>query len=394
MNKMTAKDFALGGKRVFLRVDFNVPLKNGQIEDDRRIQESLPTIQYLMQQKAKIIIASHLGRPKGKKVPEMSLKPVSERLSELIGQGTKMASDCIGEEVKAQVLSLNPGESLLLENVRFHPEEQQNEPNFAKELASLAEVYINDAFGSAHRAHASTEGITKFLKPCLAGFLMEKELTYLGKILEDPKHPFVTILGGAKVSDKIDLIENFLDKVDRFLIGGAMAYTFLKAKGISVGQSLTEDDKLDLAKFLLEKCHKKNIPIVLPVDHKVMDESGEKVFDAEDEAIGENLKGADIGPRTISLFVEEIKQAASVLWNGPLGVFEQEPFSAGTKSVASAIKDSNCLSVVGGGDTASAINKFGLKEGFDHISTGGGASLEFLSGKTLPGVSALTDKGE
>lgn len=394
MNKMTAKDFALGGKRVFLRVDFNVPLKNGQIEDDRRIQESLPTIQYLMQQKAKIIIASHLGRPKGKKVPEMSLKPVSERLSELIGQETKIAADCIGEEVKAQALSLNPGESLLLENVRFHPEEQKNEPNFAKELASLAEVYINDAFGSAHRAHASTEGITKFLKPCLAGFLMEKELAYLGQILENPKHPFVTILGGAKVSDKIDLIENFLDKVDRFLIGGAMAYTFLKAKGISVGQSLTEDDKLHLAKSLLEKCQKKNIPIVLPIDHKVMDESGEKAFDAEDEAIGENLKGADIGPSTISLFVEEIKQAASVLWNGPLGVFEQEPFSAGTKSVASAIKDSKCLSVVGGGDTASAINKFGLKEGFDHISTGGGASLEFLSGKTLPGVAALTDKGE
>jgi phosphoglycerate kinase len=394
MNKMTVKDLALGEKRVFLRVDFNVPLKDGHIEDDRRIQESLPTIQHLLQQKAKIIIASHLGRPKGKNVPAMSLKPVSKRLGELTGQETKMAEDCIGDEVKAQALSLKPGESLLLENLRFHPEEQKNDPHFAEELASLAEVYVNDAFGSAHRAHASTEGITKFLNPCLAGFLMEKELTYLGQILENPMHPFVAILGGAKVSDKIDLIENFLDKVDRFLIGGAMAYTFLKAKGVPVGESLTEDDKLDLAKSLLDKCQKKNIPMVLPIDHKVTDESGEKALDADEESIGENFKGADIGPKTISLFVKEIGQAASIVWNGPLGVFEKESFSAGTKSIALAIRDSNGLSVIGGGDTASAINKFGLKEGFDHISTGGGASLEFLSGKTLPGVAALTDKGE
>ncbi len=394
MNKMTVRDFALEGKRVFLRVDFNVPLKDGHIEDDRRIQESLPTIKYLLQQKAKIIIASHLGRPKGKKIPEMSLNPVSKRLGELIGQETKMAADCIGHEVKAQALSLKPGETLLLENVRFHPEEQKNDPQFAKELASLAEVYVNDAFGSAHRAHASTEGITKFLNPCLAGFLMEKELTYLSQIIENPKHPFVAILGGAKVSDKIDLIENFLDQVDRFLIGGAMAYTFLKAKGLSVGRSLIEDDKLDLAKSLLEKCQRKNIPMILPIDHKVTDDSGKQILDTEDESIGENFKGVDIGPKTIALFVKEIGQAASIVWNGPLGMFEMESFSAGTKSVALAIGDSNALSVIGGGDTASAINKFGLKKGFDHISTGGGASLEFLSGKILPGVAALTNKGE
>lgn len=394
MDKRTVKDFALNGKRVFLRVDFNVPLKEGHIEDDRRIKESLPTIQYLLQQKAKVIIASHLGRPKGKKVPEMSLQPVSRHLSELTGLEIQMVGDCIGKDVQHQAHSLNQGEALLLENVRFHPGEEKNDPSFAKELASLAEIYVNDAFGSAHRAHASTEGITKFVKPCLAGFLMEKELSYLGQILENPKHPFLTILGGAKVSDKIDLIENLLDKVDSFLIGGAMAYTFLKARGVSVGQSLTEDDKLDLAASLLEKCQKNNISMILPIDHKVTDDSGEKAFDAESESIGEKLKGADVGPKTISLFEKEIDQAASVFWNGPLGVFEKESFSAGTKKVALAIRDSKCLSVIGGGDTASAISKFGLEEGFDHISTGGGASLEFLSGKILPGVAALTDKGE
>lgn len=394
MNKMTVKDFALEGKRVFLRVDFNVPLEAGRIGDDQRIQASLPTIQYLLQKKAKVIIASHLGRPKGKKIPEMSLEPVSRRLSELTGKEIKMARDCIGDEVKTQAFSLRSGECLLLENVRYHQEEQKNDHHFAGELASLAELYVNDAFGSAHRAHASTEGITNFLKPCLAGFLMEKELTYLGQVIQNPKHPFLAILGGAKVSDKIDLIENFLGKVDLFLIGGAMAYTFLKARGVPVGGSLIEEDKLELAGSLMEKCQEKNVPVILPIDHKVMDDSGENAFDEESESIRESFRGADIGPKTISLFVKEISQAASVVWNGPLGIFEKEPFSAGTKSVALAIKESDCLSVIGGGDTASAINKFGLKEGFDHISTGGGASLEFLSGKILPGVAALTDKGE
>lgn len=391
---MTVKDFPLEGKRVFLRVDFNVPLKAGNIDDDRRIKESLPTIKYLIQQKAKIVIASHLGRPKGEKVAEMSLEPVSRRLSELISQKIEMGADCIGPEVKNQARSLKAGEALLLENVRFYSGEEKNDPRFAEELASIAEIYVNDAFGSAHRAHASTEGITKFLKPCLAGFLMEKELMYLSQILENPKHPFLAILGGAKVSDKIDLIENLLDKVDGFLIGGAMAYTFLKARGISVGKSIIEDDKFDMAKSLLGKCQKKNIPMILPIDHKVTDDSGEKVLDTDSESIEENFKGADIGPKTISLFETEIGRAATIFWNGPLGVFEKEKFSAGTKNVAFAIKDSKSLSILGGGDTASAIAKFGLKEGFDHISTGGGASLEFVSGKILPGVAALTDKGD
>lgn len=393
MDKMTVADYPLKGKRVFLRVDFNVPLKDGTIKDDRRIKESLPTIHYLMEQGARTIIASHLGRPKGKFVKEMSLKPVAGRLSELTGKAVKMAPDCIGEETRKLAESLSPGELLLLENLRFHPEEEKNDPEFSKELASLAEIYVNDAFGSAHRAHASVEGISKFLKPCLAGFLMEKELKYLSEITGAPKHPFVTILGGAKVSDKIELIENILSKVDKFLIGGAMAYTFMKAQGTPVGKSLTEDDRLDLARSLFEKCKERNIGIILPLDHLVVEEKEEaKAIETADEKIGEDQKGMDIGPKTASAFEKEIARAETIFWNGPMGVFENDLFSEGTRKVALAIAASNGLSVVGGGDSAAALKRFGLEEGIDHISTGGGASLEFVSGLPLPGIAALTDK--
>lgn len=393
MNKMTIRDVQLKGKRVFLRVDFNVPLKEGVIKDDRRIRESIPTITFLLEQEVSLIVASHLGRPKGKVVPEMSLTPVAARLGEIIGRKVKMAKDCIGDNVKKEAASLSPGEVMLLENLRFHLEEEKNEPSFAKELASLADVYVNDAFGAAHRAHASVEGISRFIQPRLAGFLIEKELEYLGKITENPKRPFIAILGGAKVSDKIKLIENLIPKIDAFLIGGAMAYTFLKARGIPIGKSLAEDDKLELAKSLIEKCTSKNVRLLLPVDHIAAEKSDEKGgIEIENETIGENLIGVDIGPKTISLFEKEIGKAETIFWNGPLGIFENEAFSEGTRKIALAITASNGLSVVGGGDSSSAIKKFGFEDGFDHISTGGGASLEFVSGLTLPGIAVLTEK--
>ncbi len=393
MNKMTIRDAQLKGKRIFLRVDFNVPLKEGVIKDDRRIRESLPTITFLLEQEAILIVASHLGRPKGKVVPDMSLKPVAARLEELIGRKVKMAKDCVGDSVQKEAASLSPGEILLLENLRFHLEEEKNDPSFSKELSSLADVYVNDAFGAAHRAHASVEGISRFLQPRLAGFLIEKELEYLGKITEHPKRPFIAILGGAKVSDKIKLIENLIPKVDAFLIGGAMAYTFLKARGISIGKSLAEDDKLELASSLIEKCASKNVRLLLPVDHVAAEEGDEKHrIEVESEAMGEDLKGADIGPKTISLFEKEIGKAETIFWNGPMGIFENDAFSEGTRKIALAIAASNGLSVVGGGDSSSAIKKFGLENGFDHISTGGGASLEFVSGLTLPGIAVLTEK--
>ncbi|MEW5806631.1 MAG: phosphoglycerate kinase [Acidobacteriota bacterium] len=393
MDKMTIRDFPLKDRRVFLRVDFNVPLKEGTIKDDRRIRESLPTIDFLIEQGVKLIIASHLGRPGGKVIEEMSLEPVSTRLAQLTGKKVKMAPDCIGEETRRMAMSLAPGDMLLLENLRFHPEEEKNDPGFSKELACLADVYVNDAFGAAHRAHASVEGIGKFLKPCLAGFLMEKELKYLSEITGNPKHPFVTILGGAKVSDKIKLINNLLRKVDKLLIGGAMAYTFMKAQGIPVGNSLTEEDRLELANSILEKCREHNIQMILPLDHIVVDDrDGEKVMETLDENIGEGRKGMDIGPKTISTFEQQIADAETIFWNGPMGVFENDLFSEGTRKVALAIAASKGLSVVGGGDSAAALKKFGLEEGIDHISTGGGASLEFVSGIPLPGILVLTDK--
>jgi phosphoglycerate kinase len=394
-NKQTIEDITVTGKRVFCRVDFNVPIdKQGTITDDTRIRAALPTIRYLLKNDAKLILASHLGRPKGKPDPAASLAPVATYLGSLLGQQVIMAPDCIGPETTALAKKLEPGQVMLLENVRFHAGETDNDPAFAAQLAALAEVYVNDAFGSAHRAHASTEGVARILQPSVAGLLMQNELQYLGSALDNPQRPFVAILGGAKVSDKITVIEKLLEKVDVVLIGGGMAYTFLKAQGISIGSSLVEEDRLGMALDLLAKAKQKNVKIFLPADHLVAETfaANSPFTVVSNDQFPATGMGLDIGPQTIATYQQQIASAATVLWNGPMGVFEFEAFAKGTFAVAEALAACNCLSIIGGGDSVAAVNKANLQDKMTHISTGGGASLEFLEGKALPGVVALSDK--
>ncbi|NLH13528.1 MAG: phosphoglycerate kinase [Firmicutes bacterium] len=394
MNKITIDDLEVSGKRVFVRADFNVPMDNNQnITDDRRISAAIPTIQRLLDKGAKVILASHLGRPKGKRVETMSLKPVAERLSELLNRNVTMLDDCIGPEVEKAVAAMSPGDVVLLENLRFYAEEEANDPEFSKKLASLADVYVNDAFGTAHRAHASTEGITKYL-PAAAGYLVQKEIEIMGKALTNPERPFLAILGGAKVSTKIDVITNLLDKVDTLIIGGGMTYTFFKARGWEVGNSLLESDKLETAREIERLAEEKGVKLLLPVDNVIADDfsatANTKVVDAG--SIPEGWEGLDIGPRTIDLFVNEIKKARTVIWNGPLGAFEMEPFAKGTQAIAEALAQSDAVTIVGGGDSAAAVEQMGFADKMTHVSTGGGAALEFLEGKILPGIAALNDK--
>lgn len=390
MDKLTIRDIDLKGRRVLTRVDFNVPLANGKVADDTRIRAALPTINCMRDKGAKVILITHLGRPKGV-TESLRLDPVAFRLSEL-GIPVKKLNDCIGDEVKKAVSEMKEGDVILLENVRFYPEEEKNDPKFAQELASLADIYVNDAFGTAHRAHASTEGVARFL-PAVAGFLMEKEIKFFSKVLESPERPFVAVLGGAKVSDKIGVIKNLLEKVDILLIGGGMAYTFLKSLGYEVGQSICEVDKLSLAKELLDLAKEKNVELVLPVDVVIADkfapDANTKVVPVSQ--IPNDWQGLDIGPQTREIFAQKVSQARTIVWNGPLGVFEMSAFSEGTKAVGTAISNVNALKVVGGGETAEAVEKFGLTEKMTHVSTGGGASLEFLEGKVLPGVAILDD---
>ena len=395
--KLSVKDLDLRGKRVFVRVDFNVPIKDGTIGDDTRIRASLPTIRYALEQGATVILASHLGRPKGKPSPGLSLRPIAARLSALLGKPVTFAEDCIGDAAARAVEQHHAagGGVVLLENLRFHPEEEKNDPAFAKSLASLADAYVDDAFGAAHRAHASVEGITHDLPRAAAGLLMEQELQYLGHAIESPDRPFVTILGGAKVSDKLDVIQNLLGKVDRLLIGGAMAYTFFKSRGVPIGRSLVEDDKLDAARAITADAATRGVPIELPVDHVVTDrmENGaaHEVLAIGDPRIGDRL-GVDIGPATIAAYDAFITSARTVVWNGPMGVFEIEAFAAGTMAVAHAVAAVKGTTIIGGGDSIAAVKKAGVADRITHISTGGGASLEFLGGRTLPGVAALTDR--
>lgn len=404
MTKLSIRDLDLAHKHVFMRVDFNVPLTEdgAEITDDTRIKETLPTIEYALRHKAKLILASHLGRPKGKVNLKYSLRPVVDRLRTLLdhrlGEKTNVAfaPDCVGDIAKELARQLESGQVLLLENLRFHPEEEANDPEFAKKLASLCELYVNDAFGSAHRAHASTEGITHFVKQSAAGLLMEKELTYLGKALEAPARPFVAILGGAKVSDKIEVIDNLLGKVDALLIGGGMAYTFLKAKGQEVGKSLLEADKIDVAKDALAKAAAKKVRFVLPVDHVLADkfaaDAATKIVEG-DGAFPAEWMALDIGPKTVALFEKEIGAAATIVWNGPMGVFEMPAFAKGTTAIAKAVAENqDAITIIGGGDSVAAVKQAGVADQIKHISTGGGASLEFLEGKKLPGVEALTGK--
>jgi phosphoglycerate kinase len=392
-NKKSVEDIDVSGKKVLVRCDFNVPLKDGAITSDKRIVAALPTIKYLLEHGAAVILCSHLGRPKGEFKPEFSLAPVAVRLGELLGKPVIMAKDVVGEDAKAKAAALKPGELLMLENVRFEAGETKNNPDLAKAFASLAEIYVNDAFGSAHRAHASTAGVADYL-PAVCGFLIQKEITVMGKALSDPKRPFVAILGGAKVSDKIGVINNLLDKVDTLIVGGGMAYTFAKAQGYSIGDSLCEDDKVELAREMLEKAKAKGVKLLLPVDNRVGDK-----FDANcsvkvvgSDNIPDGWMGMDIGPETEKLFCEAIKGAGTVVWNGPMGVFEFDKFAGGTLAVAKAVADSGAVSIIGGGDSAAAVAKLGFGDKMTHISTGGGASLEFLEGLELPGIAALNNK--
>ncbi len=401
MPKLSIRNLDLTDKRVLIRVDFNVPLKDGIITDDTRIRETLPTIEYALRHKAKVILCSHLGRPKGKPVESMSLRPLVDHLRTLLDsilgddENVAFSPNCVGIVASEMAANLESGQPLLLENLRFHPEEEANDPAFAKKLASLCDIYVNDAFGSAHRAHASTEGITHFVKLSAAGLLMEKELNYLGKALTEPDKPFIAIIGGAKVSDKIDVIDNLLEKADAIIIGGGMAYTFLNAQGQSTGKSLVETDKIDVAKAALEKAKAKGVRFLLPVDHVLADKfapnaktqifSGKGAFPAE-------MMALDIGPKSIALFEDEIAEARTVIWNGPMGVFEMPAFAHGTNAIAHAVaRNHDATTIVGGGDSVAAIQQSGVANRITHISTGGGASLEFLEGKTLPGVAALTD---
>ena len=394
MSKKTVKDIDLKGKKVFVRCDFNVPMdENKNITDNRRIVAALPTIKYLIEQNCKVILSSHLGRPKGEFKPEYSLAPVAAELSKQLGQEVLMATDVIGESAKTLAANLQEGQVMLLENVRFHKEETDNEPEFAKELASMAEIFVNDAFGTAHRAHASTEGVSHYL-PSVSGFLIEKELKFLGEALNNPERPFVAILGGAKVSDKIGVIDSLLEKVDTLMIGGGMAYTFFKAQGYEVGNSLCEPDKCELALSLMEKAKAKGVKLLLPIDTKIG-----KEFKPDTESktvawteIPTEWEGFDIGEKTIEMFKEELKTAKTVIWNGPLGLFEFEQFAIGTNSIANALAELEATTIIGGGDSAAAVEKAGLADKMTHISTGGGASLEFLEGKKLPGIECLQDK--
>jgi len=394
LNKKSVADIDVAHKKVFVRCDFNVPIKNGAISDDKRIRESLKTIQYLVDHKAKVILASHLGRPeKGGFEPEFSLAPVAQRLSELLKMPVKMAKDVIGPSAKEMAANLADGEVMVIENVRFHKEETKNDPAFAKELASLAEIFVNDAFGSAHRAHASTAGIASFL-PAVSGFLIQKELDIMGKALSDPKRPFVVILGGAKVSDKIGVINNLIEKVDTIIIGGGMAYTFIKAKGYGIGKSICEEDKLDYAKEMMDKAAKRGIQFLIPLDNKVAKEFNENApcTVVESTAIPADSMGLDIGPKTEKLFCDAIKGAGTVIWNGPMGVSEWKNYAHGTFEVAEALANSGAISIIGGGDSAAAVEQMGLADKMTHVSTGGGASLEFLEGLELPGIACLNDK--
>jgi len=391
MTIRTVDQIELHGKRVFIRVDFNVPLdEKSKITDDTRIILSLPTIRFVMEAGGKAILASHLGRPKGKRDSKFSLSPVAERLSQLLGKKVALATDCVGEEVQKQIEGMKAGEVLLLENLRFHPEEEKNDEPFSKALASLCDVYVNDAFGAAHRAHASTEGMTRYVKVVAAGFLMKKEIASLDKALLNPQEPYVAILGGAKVSDKIGVIQNLLDRVTTLLIGGGMAYTFLKAEGFQVGKSLVEEDQIEFSRNLLKKA-KGRVKLLLPSDHVAaerMDVQAKRQI-VKNERIPPDWVCLDIGPETVKAFSEEIRSAKTIFWNGPMGVFEMEPFSVGTFAIAKAVAKSSAFSIVGGGDSVAAVNQAGVAEKISHISTGGGASLEFLEGKTLPGIEAL-----
>ncbi|MGV3263871.1 phosphoglycerate kinase [Cytobacillus pseudoceanisediminis] len=394
MNKKSVKDVELKGKRVFCRVDFNVPMKDGQVTDETRIRAALPTIEYLTNQGAKVILASHLGRPKGSVVEELRLTPVAKRLSELLGKEVKKADEAYGDSVKAMVDTLSEGDVLLLENVRFYPGEEKNDSELSKAFAELADVYVNDAFGAAHRAHASTEGIAHHL-PAVSGLLMEKELDVLGKALSNPERPFTAIIGGAKVKDKIGVIENLLEKVDNLIIGGGLAYTFVKAQGHEVGKSLLEEDKIELAKSFMEKAKEKGVNFYMPVDVVVADDFSEEanIKTVAIEEIPSDWEALDIGPKTREIYSDVIQNSKLVIWNGPMGVFELKKFAGGTRAVAEAIAEANdTYSVIGGGDSAAAVEKFHLADRMSHISTGGGASLEFMEGKALPGVVALNDK--
>ncbi|MDU1213524.1 phosphoglycerate kinase [Finegoldia magna] len=395
MNKKTLKDLNVENKRVLVRVDFNVPIKEGIITDTNRIEASLTTIKYLIDNNAKVILMSHLGRPKGEPKPEFSLKPVAQKLSEMIGQDVKFidSDKVVDDSVIEESKKLQPKEIMLIQNTRFRKEEEKNDQTFSKELSQLADLYVNDAFGTSHRAHASNVGVSKFL-PSAVGFLVQKEIEIMGKALENPERPFTAILGGAKVSDKIGVIENLLDKVDTILIGGAMAFTFIKSQGKNVGKSLIEEDKLDLAKSLLEKAQEKGVKIFLPVDFVVAkemsEESDSKVINIDD--FTDDIAGFDIGTKTIKIFDEEIQKSKTIVWNGPMGVFEIEQFSKGTFEIANSLVKSKAITIVGGGDSASAIAKSGNKDKVTHVSTGGGASLEFLEGKVLPGIDCIDER--
>ena len=394
MNKKTVRDIDVNGKKVLVRCDFNVPQnENGEITDNLRIVAALPTIKYLIENHAKVILCSHLGRPKGEYNPKFSLKPVADELSKLLGKEVKLATDVVGEDAHRLANELSEGDVVLLENVRFESGEEQNDEELSKQFASLAEIYVNDAFGTAHRAHSSTTGVASFL-PAVSGFLIEKELSFMGNALDNPERPYVAILGGKKVSDKIGVIEALLDKVDTLMIGGAMTFTFFKAMGYSVGNSICEEDKLDLAKSIMSKAHSKGVNFMLPIDTvcgKELDANTETCVVKFTE-IPDGWSGFDIGPETVKIYGEELRKAKTVVWNGPIGVFEIEAFANGTNEIAKVLADIDAVTVVGGGDSAAAIEKIGLADKFSHISTGGGASLEFLEGKKLPGIEALQDK--